>query len=108
MIENLKYWFQVLKKLPETISVLKARLTALENWRKDCTQVAVDIPFNDPATVIVIGRIGNTDVVQTYSIANRTFPELLGYLKLLEKHAHVTHIDATPELKGYFLKENLR
>jgi hypothetical protein len=107
MFAKIKFWFNFLKTLPEAVAANKARLSALEGWRKDCTSVAVDIPFGDPATIIVIGRVGRTDIVQTYNVHNKTFPELLGYLKLLEKNAHVTHIDATPEIKGYFLKAML-
>ena len=97
-------WFKalrfVVKSYVTDMRALRRRMDELDKLIAERTDIAVDVRFREPNYVIVVGRYGNTDYVQTYSVKSDDLGYLIDMLKRMERHAQVRIVDAPPGMKA--------
>lgn len=91
-----------IKTLERNLTALHARANHLDKLVKDRTDLAVDVNFNEPNYVIVIGRYQKVDYIQTYSLGNTDFSQLVDHLKGMRKHGQIRRVDAPPQFRAVF------
>lgn len=91
-----------IKTLECNLTALHARADYLDKLVKERTDLAVDVNFNEPNYVIVIGRYQKVDYIQTYSLRHTDFSQLVDPLKEMGKHGQIRRLDAPPQFRAVF------
>jgi hypothetical protein len=104
MTVNIFDWFHrlryVVRSYVTDMRELRTRMNELNKLVRDRTDIAVDVRFREPNYVIVIGRYGKTDYVQTYSVRSDDLGYLIDMLTKMQRHAQVRIVDGPPEVKA--------
>lgn len=86
------------------VLVLKRNMKTLEKLVRDRTEVAADINYRGPSSVIVVGRYKGADFIETYTLHDRDFHDLVSELRGKEQFGTVRTVDAPPSIKGVVMR----
>lgn len=80
-----------------------ARADEAERVIRERTDIHVDISPSgrDPHVVVMIGKYHGRDFVQTYSIRESEFKNMLDRLLEMKRYGEVRRIDAPPNMRSY-------
>ena len=96
-----------IKALEDSVTALNRRLDYLDKLVRERTDIAVDVNFKEPNYVIVVGRYRKVDYIQTYSLDNADFTQLIDHLQRIEKHGQLRRLDAPPQILAVFKRNVL-
>lgn len=101
---KLVVWFKTLRAIVATHdadrAALHRRMDQLDRLVRERTDIAVDVRFQEPNYVIVVGRYKNVDYVQTYTLRTDSLGYLIDILKDMERVGCVRVVDAPPHMRA--------
>ena len=106
MIKWLKKLKAIVASYDANLANAHARIAALETMVRERTDIAIDVGFWSTSHVIVVGRYKNADYVQTYSMDTPDLASLIDQLKQMERYGNVRRVDAPPQFRAVFEREN--
>jgi hypothetical protein len=110
--KNMLKWFKKLRTIvagyDTGLKNAHARISELEKLVRDRTNIAVDVGFKSASHVIVIGRYRNADYIQSYSLNSPDITTLVEQLRHMERCGELRRVDAPPQFKVAFLRDDHR
>lgn len=85
------------------IKRLKQRCASLETIIREATTIDIDIPAShrEPCSIIMCGRIGRREIVQTFSLHTMDFEAMMRQIQNMKAHGQVRYVDAPPNIRGF-------
>lgn len=85
---------------------LLKRMTSLEKYVSDRTNVSMDVVHNGSVdSIIVIGTYKNHDYVRVFNCSNQDFIGIIEHLRAQERYHRINKIDAPIGFKAVFQRE---
>lgn len=107
IIDFLKRAKRVIDSYDHDLHYGHVRVTRLEAVIKERTELNVDISpsRHGRSHVVLVGRYNGRDYVESFSLDDREFSNMVCRLREMERYAFVNRVDAPPTFRGVFEKE---
>lgn len=94
---------RMLESRDHEIQRLKHRCASLENIIREATTIDIDIPAShrQPCSIIMCGRIGRREIVQTFTLHPTSFERLMRQIQDMKAHGEIRYVDAPPNMRGF-------
>lgn len=102
MIRWVKELIFIVKYYRQHKSALENELYRTNKVIRDRTDIHADINYKNDNQIVVIGRYGNHDYIQTYRVSDSDFTALIKQLKEMQKYGHIGRIDCAPRVRAVF------